>query len=353
MTNYKTYIKFLLVIIVLAFTIKYSLAQDIHFSQYNQAPMQMNPALTGTDDSYARCNLNYRNQWAVFGNAYHTAAFSYDMPFLKKSKSEGSFIGVGIHALYDKAGITKLTKLNAGLSASGVVTLSKNHFMSVGFQATYNQRSINNMNVKWDNQFDGVNYNPALPSNESTGALSKIFFDYAAGFALVKHGNLQNMDKNDDFGYTFSSSVYHFTRPNQGLQGADKINMRFVNYLMMSFGTSSNISIHPIAAYFRQGTIHEINAGCFVKYTLKQETTYTGYKRGSAIGVGAYYRFMDAIYPTVMYEVSDYAFGLSYDFNVSGLTKWTGARGGFEIVFTYRDLNGLLFGNGDKHIKFY
>ena len=37
-------------------------AQDIHFSQYMESPMNLSPALAGTDASSARANLNYRNQ---------------------------------------------------------------------------------------------------------------------------------------------------------------------------------------------------------------------------------------------------------------------------------------------------
>ena len=39
-------------------------AQDIHFSQFYQSPLNLNPALTGVMNCNHRIVANYRNQWA-------------------------------------------------------------------------------------------------------------------------------------------------------------------------------------------------------------------------------------------------------------------------------------------------
>src|ERR1041385_2662566 len=39
-------------------------AQDIHFSQFNENPMHINPAYTGMFDGLFRVTMNYRSQWA-------------------------------------------------------------------------------------------------------------------------------------------------------------------------------------------------------------------------------------------------------------------------------------------------
>ena len=62
------------------------MAQDIHFSQFYDSPLNMSPALTGTDAPF-RANLNYRSQWSAFGNPFQTIAGSVDMALMKNKSS--------------------------------------------------------------------------------------------------------------------------------------------------------------------------------------------------------------------------------------------------------------------------
>ena len=48
-------------------------AQDLHFSQYFNAPILVNPANTGFNpDNDYRIGGNYRNQWSAVGSPYKT-----------------------------------------------------------------------------------------------------------------------------------------------------------------------------------------------------------------------------------------------------------------------------------------
>ena len=46
-------------------------------------------------------------------------------------------------------------------------------------------------------------------------------------------------------------------------------------------------------------------------------------------------RVKDAIIPSVMYEMGNYAAGISYDFNSSGLKSVSSGRGGYELVLRF------------------
>ena len=61
-----------------------SLAQDVHFSQFNQTPQLINPGATGVFNGSIRGILNYRTQWSAFGNAFKTYGASFDAPITKK-----------------------------------------------------------------------------------------------------------------------------------------------------------------------------------------------------------------------------------------------------------------------------
>src|ERR1700749_783793 len=58
-------------------------AQDIHFSQFNQEPLALNPALTGNYQCDWRAGLNYRTQWSSIPAPYNTYAAFFDIPIIK------------------------------------------------------------------------------------------------------------------------------------------------------------------------------------------------------------------------------------------------------------------------------
>ena len=51
----------------------------------------------------------------------------------------------------------------------------------------------------------------------------------------------------------------------------------------------------------------------------------------------------DAICPSVLFEIKDYAIGISYDITVSKLLPATNTMGAIEIVFRIQTNNQLLY----------
>ena len=325
-------------------------SQDIHFSQYADSPLNINPALAGTDKSYARGIMNYRSQWSLFDKGFQTIGASFDMPLV--SGKGNSFLGAGLSVYQDKAGKNGLSKLYAAGSLSSIIKMAENNFFSLGIQGAFNQRSMDMGAFSWGNQFSGTAYDPSLPSGEAEGMMKKNFFDMSAGMAWIVNGNSSTLTGSDEFSMVLGAAVFHLLKPDQGFQGADKMNMRYNAFGKFSFGIGGNMSLQPSFAYWRQGTLSETNAGAMIRYLLKPESQHTGFERGMAVSIGGNYRLRDAIYPVLLFEYADYAIGISYDVNVSSLRPYSQSRGGFEIMLRYRDLNGLLFGQGGKHVKF-
>ena len=73
-----------LALAVFTFT-KTTTAQDIHFSQFDETPVQLNPATVGVQHEI-RGILNFKNQWQSIGSPYRTYAFSFDARLLKNKK---------------------------------------------------------------------------------------------------------------------------------------------------------------------------------------------------------------------------------------------------------------------------
>lgn len=321
------------------------MAQDIHFSQFYDSPLNMSPALTGTDAPF-RANLNYRSQWSAFGNPFQTIAGSVDMA-LMKNKNKNAYFGAGLNIFHDKAGQSGLSKfLIAGNLSSVLKTGSNSHF-SVGLQGAFNQRSVNLGNISWDNQYNGTAYDPSLPTGEAGGMLKKSFFDIGAGMAYNYSSSTSTMTSNDDFTLTLAAGAFHMNRPDQGLTGVDKTNMRISGMMKMHIGIKgTNMAFEPILSYMQQGTLSEIDAGILMRYRLKAGSSHTTLASESAISFGACYRVKDALYPIIAYDFGNYSVGISYDVNLSTLTPYSQSRGGFEVVLKFRDVMGTLFGMG-------
>src|ERR1700740_3828742 len=95
-------------------------AQDVHFSQLNAAPMMINPANTGFFDGYARGILNYRTQWSTANATYQTIAAGFDANAGIK-RTRGAFIGLGGYVYQDKAGAGSWSTLKTDLMANVVL----------------------------------------------------------------------------------------------------------------------------------------------------------------------------------------------------------------------------------------
>ena len=77
--------------------------------------------------------------------------------------------------------------------------------------------------------------------------------------------------------------------------------------------------------------------------TLKEASKITGYNKESAIALGAYWRYGDALCPGVLFEIKDYAIGITYDLTASKLLPATNTMGAVEITFRMQSNNQFLY----------
>ena len=92
---------------------KFGIAQDIHFSQYNLSPLNLNPSLTGAFQGDLRFIGNHRNQWSSVSNPYATFGFSFEKKKLFKLP-----ISFGFQINQDRAGDSKLNTFQINPSVS-------------------------------------------------------------------------------------------------------------------------------------------------------------------------------------------------------------------------------------------
>jgi len=326
--------------LVTVLTVKASFGQDIHFSQYSEAPVAINPALIcATYDS--RAILNYRTQWGSVAKAYQTYGATFEQA-LKHLKLKKSYLAVAVNFFSDKAGDAKLGSLMPNLGLSYSVRASRFAKISGGVQAGVVYRTININNLRWDKQYDGYVYDPNLPSGEVTPRSQIVSFDMGVGANYHYAKSERYISAQDGGKVDVGFSAFHFAIPkNSFFTTTEKLYSKYVGYINADIGIkTAGIALVPSILYMHQGPSEEITAGFLFKYIIQDQATYTNLKKASAISFGAYYLIKDAVIPTILVQYDKFALGIAYDLNFSQLTPASKLKGGLEISLRWNTSPG-------------
>jgi len=315
-------------------------AQDLHFSQYLETPTSLNPALVGF--SYdARVIANSRTQWLYAARkSYQTYGVSYDGGTGKKLK--GNRFGWGLNLVKDVAGDSRFSSLLPSAAFSYSTKLDKTSRFGVGFQYGLNYRTIDISNLRWGAQYQNYEYNPISNNGETTPRASVLSNDIGVGTHYSYSQSEKYISAKDGTKFDLGFAAYHFRMPKSSfLTTAERLMTRIIVYGSGEFYIPNmRFALAPNFIYMRQGTNSAFVTGMMFKYVVVEESKFTTIKKPSAVSFGASYRFRDAIIPAFLWQYDVYAFGLSYDINVSQLTPASRLKGGLEIMLRYNLMAG-------------
>ncbi|MGZ3884267.1 MAG: PorP/SprF family type IX secretion system membrane protein [Bacteroidia bacterium] len=327
-------------LVILLSVYRSGMAQDIHFSQYSEAPIAINPALIGA--SYdTRAIIGYRTQWGSVAKAYQTYGVTFEQA-LKHLKLKKSYISVGANIYSDKAGDAKLGSIMPNVGISYSTRTSRYAKFSGGLQAGVVYRTIDVSALRWDSQYTGYEYNPSLPSGEVTPRSSIVSFDMGAGVNYHYAKSERYISAQDGGKVDIGFSVFHFGIPkNSFITTNEQLYTKYIGFINADIGIkSAGIGLVPSVLYMRQGPSEEIMPGFMFKYIIQDQATYTKLKKASAISFGAYYRVKDAIIPSLLMQYDKWAVGVAYDLNFSQLTPASRLKGGLEITLRWNTSPG-------------
>lgn len=325
MNKRKTYqfkLKIILLLLVLGGV---GYAQDIHFSQFNASPQNLNPSQTGLFNGDWRFAGNYRSQWSAIPVPYKTFSISTDTRLKTKLANDVPAVGLIINT--DKAGDSKFSTNQVFVSGAYIKRLDKDstHFVSVAVQPGVTTKSFDINALTFDNQFDGDAYNAALASGENFPKTRITYFDLGTGLAYLWRKNQRTY-------VNFGFSALHINKPKQSFFNNDAIRLDAKLNLsaIAEVPVTPQIGVSPTFQYQKQGKFNETVVGAFGKYYLKPINGMS-----TSVSVGAFYRIKDAFIMVAGMEYKNINIGMSYDFNTSKLTAATNRRGGFEISVIY------------------
>jgi type IX secretion system PorP/SprF family membrane protein len=304
-------------------------AQDIHFSQFFEAPLLRNPALAGLFSGDLRLQTVYRTQWQSVTVPYQTTSINGEFK-LAIGKSE-DFLTIGGQILHDKAGTIALTSthLLPTINYHKSLSAERNMYLSLGFMAGLAQRRFDMSKVTTNSQFDGTAYNGGMANGESMAKPSYSYFDGTAGMSF----NTQiGQDQENNL---FIGIAYHHFNKNAKKTFYSNARTEMIPKWVYSAGVkmaaTDNCYVTIHADYIKQGAYTELMAGAMLAYRLEDTENPRYYIHG-----GAFIRWNDALIPVAKLEIKPLALSVSYDTNISKLSAASGTRGGFEMALAYQ-----------------
>lgn len=299
-----------LLLVVFFIVLNPARSQDFPYSQFYANPLNLNPALAGTEYC-PRIIMNYRNQWPSLPGAFVAYSVSFDR------FSEFLNGGFGFQVNYDKQGEAAISQVQASGMYAYRLTISRDVEVRLSLQAGYGQR--------------GANWNELLLPSGLTGSQSPApetftgnvnYLDFAGGFLI----GLEEK-------YFLGGAVHHITQPEIGFFDNQeyKMGMKITVHAGANFGQdnrnrrsySTGLEVTPNILYQQQYGFKHLNVGSYFAV--------------SPFVLGLWFRHAfensDAVILLVGLQQDQYRIGYSYDYTVSELSNAAG--GSHEISFAY------------------
>ncbi|MCH7408206.1 type IX secretion system membrane protein PorP/SprF [Belliella sp. DSM 111904] len=304
-------------------------AQDPQYSQYYAAPLYLNPAFTGAEQT-TRIGANYRNQWPGM-NAQFTTFSAYIDTYLDDYNS-----GIGFLVMNDVEGAAQLRSTTISGLYSYELRIGQGAYFRPGFQASYIRRDIGFYdNLIFANQINPSDpFGPTLPGDDIPG------FGEPVNLLSLSLGGLFFTEK-----FWLGASVHHVNQPNQSFidNGISNLPMKVSLHsgykISLGSGGYRNDFTHmskqryfvPTVNYKRQGPFEQLDVGA---YLFMEPIIFGLWYRGLPYKPVEQQSNRDAIVLMVGVNLlSGLNMGYSFDYTVSNLGIQSG--GAHEVSVSY------------------
>ncbi|MCQ2958563.1 MAG: PorP/SprF family type IX secretion system membrane protein [Bacteroidales bacterium] len=300
------------------------LAQDIHFSNFYTNSLNVNPAETGFFTGQYRYCLAYRDQYRTVADPYQTFSANLDGKFTKRYWNY--VIGYGILLNFDMAGDADYNTVQFGIPIAQHMNLMGNTIiLSYGILPALHYNAFDYTNLSFQEQFNGIQYNPDQEISEDFVTNSKTYFDFSGGLQLsYKQSKTQT--------YTIGFAAYNINQPNVSFYNEETVRLRtrFLLHGNAIIDVTSNIDVIPGFKMQFQGKQHEFHFGGMGLFNIENSSV-------SQIQTGLWFRSKnkDAVIFGIGCRYMDFDIMLNYDLNISSLRNASNGHGAFEITVSY------------------
>lgn len=305
-------------------------AQDIHFSQFWNAPMTLNPALTGVFEGDLRAYGIWRQQWWTVPVNYRTINAAADFRLYNRA-SQTSPGAIGVFFNYDVAGDSRLNITQFQLSGSYSHQITKRNTLTYGGMVGVAQRRLSYDDLRWENQYLTGN-----GSGEEEISENNLYADLAGGinwrYIMPDRDSIGYMDR-PKLKFDLGIGVFHVNQPQINFfSGDERLPSRYSIYAMTTFKIpgAEKLDAEIRATTQFQGSYQEVLlAGGILYHHDPNPRKYLAYQ----VGMGT--RFNDALFLYAGMYYKNWHFGGAYDFNTSDFDVATNGQGAYEVYLRY------------------
>lgn len=321
-------------------------AQDIHYTMFDMAPLEMNPAQTGFFAGTFRVGGIYRTQWAGMSivqsqpplstgstnfSGFQTPSAFIDVPFgippKDKNKTMKSWAGAGISFYLDQVG--NVSNIAASLSLAYHLGLGAkgNTVLSFGLQGGILEHRIKGDFI-FEQDLTGAGVGDPL---YTSGEASRTLPDFSGGLMLSHRGR--------KFGIEGSVALNHFTNPVYSLgNGEDRLPMTIIANIIAKVRLTQKLFLKPLV--FFQNIVNSTGTGDGLSaYDLNGQLllgVHFNEAEDLTLYVGGGYRVSGDAIVRVGLDIKGLKFGFAYDIN-------TQANGLSYKVPTFNNNTGMAF----------
>lgn len=296
-------------------------SQDIHFSQFFEAPLLRNPSLAGIFAGDVRVQAVYRDQWNSVTTAYKTLSLNgeYKMPV----GNANDFVTLGLQLLQDRAGTISWvsTHVLPAINYHKSLSSDRTKYLSLGFMGGWVQKRFDRTKMTTNSMYDG------LGDGENNLQPQYSYWDASVGMSY----NAQ-LNSNPENNFYIGAAYHHFNRPKNSFYRDPNIELAPKTDISagIRFGVTEGSYVTLQGNQSFQGEFEETMIGGLygIKLGDLEKPTYT-------VHGGAFLRLNDAIIPVIKVDYNPFSFSLSYDVNISKLKTSSYGRGGFELGVSY------------------
>ena len=287
--------------------------------------MNLSPAQTGIFNGDKRFALSFRDQWRFVPVPWTTFSMSYDFKYYP-AVDKDHFFGFGGNLNYDRQGQSKLTLTGINPGASYTRILTPQHLVTGGLILGFNSRAFNSNTLTWDKQWDGVSFDPNLPSGENYDFQRVTMLETAIG------GNYR-FQKSERTKVDAGVGVYHFLQPSASFYNQPSIGLpvRLSGYVIGNIKVIDQLDIQVSGLYQQQKEYNETVVGGLAKFYVSQ-------KRGkeAQVHAGLGYRTAGSLIPTFALQYNEWYGSFSYDLDSNRFNELLNSnRGGPEFHLRY------------------
>jgi type IX secretion system PorP/SprF family membrane protein len=303
-----------------------ALAQDIHFSQFQMAPLTTNPAQTGAYEGTFRIGGIYREQWAAVINAnkFVTPSAYLDAP-LVRGFGKNDWVGAGAAVVSDQSGNAVYQNTTALLSLAYHLGLGKkgNSTLSLGVQGGIVQKKFDQ--TKLTGEIDILRAQGGHGDGESFSAQNTSYPDFAVGSVF-------NHTVSSKVNFNVGASLAHFTSPRETFTngGVQNLAARINAHAGANIDLTDRMTLMPAVMYQTQSKAAALNVQTNLGFHLNaaKDITVLG-------GLGYRATQADALFPMLGVWYKGLRAGVAYDVNLGGLNQYSRGNGGFELGLSY------------------